>query len=63
MAFSFGAGDLSGGCVSAQLLILTGVRLVLGWSSGPVCEDVMSEGLETSSTIGGGGDVTYLSPF
>ena len=47
-------GDLSGGCVCAQLLILTGVRLVLGWSSGPICEDVMPEALEVKLSFPGG---------
>ena len=40
-----------------QLLMLTGVGLVLGWSSGPICEDVMSEGLEIKAFVprwGGG---------
>ena len=40
-----------------QLLILTGVRLVLGWSSGPIFEDVMSEDLEVEFTSPGGAEV------
>ena len=51
MAFPFCAGDLSGRCVNAQLLILTSVRLVLCWSSGPVCEDTGSESLEVKFTF------------
>ena len=56
MAFPFCAGDLSGGCVNTQLLILTGVRLVLGWPSGPICEDVMSEGLKVKFTFPSGAE-------
>ena len=56
MAFPFCAGDLSNGCVNAQLLILTGVRLVLGWSSGPICEDVMSEGLKVKFSFPSGAE-------
>ena len=51
MVFPLCAGDLSGGCVSAQLLILTSVRLVLCWSSGPICEDAVSESLEVKFTF------------
>ena len=51
VAFPFCAGDLAGGCVNAQLLILTGVRLVLCWSSGPICEDAISESLEVKFTF------------
>ena len=54
--FSFCAVDLSGGYVYAQLLILIGVRLVLGWSSGPICERVMSEGLEVNISFPGGAE-------
>ena len=46
MAFLFCAGDLSGGCVNAQLLILTGVRLVLCWFS-----EAVSESLEVKFTF------------
>ena len=46
VAFPFGAGDFAGGSVNAQLLILTGVRLVLFWSSGSIYEDTIPEGLE-----------------
>ena len=63
MAFSFGAGDLSGGCVYAQLLILTSVRLVLGWSSGPICEDVMSEGLAVRLSFLGGAEESVPVSF
>ena len=56
MAFPFCAGDLSGGCVNAQLLILTGVRLVLCWSSGPVCEEAVSESLEVKFTFSCGAE-------
>ena len=63
MAFSFCADDLPGGCVHAQLLILTGVRLVLGWSSGPICEDVMSEGLEIKAFVPGCGGGVRPSEF
>ena len=56
MAFVFCVGGLSGSCVYAQLLILTGIRLVLGWSSGPICEDVMSEGLEIKLAFPGGAE-------
>ena len=56
MAFLFCAGDPSGGCVNAQLLILTGVRLVLCWSSCPICEDAVSEGLEVKFTFPGGAE-------
>ena len=51
MAFPFCTGDLSGVRVNAQLLILTGVRLVLCWSNGPVCEDAVSESLEVKFTF------------
>ena len=54
MASPFCAGNLSGSCVNAQLLILTGVRPMLGGFSCPICEDVMSEGLEVKSTFPGG---------
>ena len=63
MAFSFCSGDLSGGCVYAQLLILTGVRLVLGWSSGPICEDVMSEGLEIKRSLPDGAEESVPVSF
>ena len=51
MAFPFCAGDVAGDCVNAHLLILTGVRLVLCWSSGPICEDAISESLEAKFTF------------
>ena len=63
MAFPFCAGDLSGGFVNAQLLILTGVRLVLCWSSGPICEDAMSEGLEVKFTFPGGAEESVPVSF
>ena len=63
MAFPFCAGDLSGGCVNAYLLILTGVRLVLGWSSGPICEDGMSEGLKAKFTFPGGAEESISVRF
>ena len=44
-------GDLAGGYVNAQLLILKGGRLVLCWSSGPICEDAISESLEVKFTF------------
>ena len=34
-----------------RLLILTGVRLVLCWSTGPICEDAVSESLEVKFTF------------
>ena len=40
-----------GGFVNAQLLVLAGVRLVLFWSSGPVCKDVTSKSLEVKFTF------------
>ena len=63
VAFPFCAGDLSGDCVNAQLLILTGVRLVLCWSSGPICEDEMSEGLAVKFTFPGGAEESVPVSF
>ena len=61
--FAFCASDLAGGCVYAQLLILTGMRLVLCWSSGPICENVMSEGLEIKLAFPGGAEVSVPVSF
>ena len=63
MAFAFCARDLSGGCVYAQLLILTGMRLVLCWSSGPICEDAVSEGLEIKLAFPGGAEESVPASF
>ena len=63
MAFALCAGDLAGGCVNAQLLILTGMRLVLCWSSGPICEDVMSEGLRIKLALLSGAEESFPASF
>ena len=54
MALALCAGDLACGCVNTQLLILSSMRLVLCWSSGPVWEDVAAEGLEIKLAFPGG---------
>ena len=46
MAFAFYAGDLTRGCVNKQLSILLGMRMMLGWSRGPVLEDAAAEDLD-----------------
>ena len=63
MAFAFCAGDLAGGCVYGQLLILTGMKLALCWSSGPICEDVMSEGFEIKLAFPGGAEESVPMSF
>ena len=44
-------------------MILTGIRLVLRWSSGPICEDVMSEGLEIKLAFPGGAEESVSVSF
>ena len=63
MVFVFCAGDLAGGCIYAQLLILTIIRLVLCWSSGPICENVMSEDLEIKLAFSGGAEGSVSVSF
>ena len=63
MAFAFCAGDLAGGCVYAQFLISTGIRLVLCWSSGPICEDVLSESLANKLAFPGGAEKSVPVSF
>ena len=63
MMFAFCAGDLAGGCVYVHLLILTGMRLVLCWSSGPIYEDVMSEGLDIKLAFPGGAEESVPVSF
>ena len=46
MAFTFGAGDLARGGVHTQLLILSGVGLVMVWTICPIGKNEVSEGLE-----------------
>ena len=46
MAFTFGAGNLSRGCVNTQLLILSSVGLVMVWTIRPIGKNEVSEGLE-----------------
>ena len=56
MAFAFFAGDFACGGVDAQLLILSSMRLILGWFSGPIREDVMAECLEIKLPFPGGAE-------
>ena len=46
VAFAFGAGDLAGGCISAQLLVLPCVGLAVVRAGCPIGEDFGAEGLE-----------------
>ena len=63
MAFAFCAGALACGCVNAQLLILSSIKLVLCWSSGPICEDMTAEGLEIKLAFPDGAEEAVSASF
>ena len=54
MAFTFGAGDLAGGCVNTQLLILPSVGLVMVWTIRPIGKNEVSKCLEIQFSFPGG---------